>query len=367
MTTPKKPSRRPPPADYREDPQTYQTPAQFPPDQQEETIEALIAQFGGGEVQVKIYKQLPGGVESYWYTAAPDQVDEERIRAANGGHGGQFVLKIMSGGEFRKAIPMSLSDAPGSAGITPGAAGGNDAVLQMMLSRMTTLETLLLSKNNNGGGEREPMSEMVMALKHMHEMTANQQPKEMPVDTLMKCIELGKQLGAQPSDDWKTILLEVLREVAPVAAPLLIGMTRAPGANGTERPSLPEASPEAQQVEKQKQLEANLKAGIVYLKKKCMIGADPGLYIDFISDNVDIEEYAQLVSIATTQDFSVFASVDSELEGPPYNAFFRAIYDGLRSNFIKPDTVAGNTGGKGRDGGDTRKNVGTGKGKPKPG
>jgi hypothetical protein len=346
----------------------YAPPVQFPPDQQEETIEALVSQFGGGEVQVKIYKQLPGGIESYWYTAAPDQVDEERIRAANGGHGGQFVLKIMAGGEFRKSIPMNLSDAPGSLGITPGAAGGNDAVLQMMLNRMTTLETLLLAKNNNGAlAEREPMSEMVAALKHMHEMTSSQQPKEMPVDTLLKCIELGKSIGAQPSDDWKTILLEVLREVAPVAGPLLASMARGNGANGTEKPSLPDASPEVQQMEKQKQLEANLKAGIAYLKKKCMIGADPGLYIDFISDNVDIEEYAQLVHIATTQDFSVFASVDAELEQPAYQSFFRSIYDGLRFNFIKPDSVAGDTGGKGGNGGDTAKNVGTGKGKSKPG
>jgi hypothetical protein len=99
-----------------------------------------------------------------------------------------------------------------------------------------------------------------------------------------------------------------------------------------------------------------LKQAFAFLKRKCLAGSDPGLYIDIIVDNRDEPTYQKLIHAVLTREFSEFAALDPEIERPPFNEFFRFIYDGLRSVIKGENQMANDTGGKSGDAGNTDAN-----------
>ncbi len=189
--------------------------------------------------------------------------------------------------------------------------------------------------------EREPISDLVQA---MVQLQALQPPKpDTSVDTILKCIEIGKSLGGSGGGtDWGDIIKDVIKEVGPSIAPLIMSASRG-GAPGPNAGALPEGEQKAV-IEQQL-----MKQGIDYLKKKCMMRSDPGLYLDMIIDNAEEFPYSRLVHLATTQEFSAFAAVDADLSNEPYQTFFKLIYDGLRSHFGKPNSVEHDSAGASGD------------------
>jgi hypothetical protein len=350
---------RPPEPEYVDDapgPITYQD------DGADETVRSILSQFGDDDVEIKIYKQLPGGGESYWYSATADQIGEEQIRTVNGGFGGKFTLKIYVGGELRRAKVISLADAPGlTVPSGPGGVpGGSDPMMAILLQRLASLETAL---QRQVPAQREPINDLADAMVKLDALRGASAPKEMPIDTILKCIEIGKSIGGGGTvvdDSFLGVLKDILKEVAPVALPYLMGGgARSPGA---PVPQIPAGQPGANDMERAQQVENSLREGIAYLKKKCMMGADPDLYLALICDNADQEQFGQLVHIATTQEFALFAKLDPEIEQPSYAAFFRHIYDGIRSAFNSPNPVDDNRSGSGGNTTDVTSNVRTGEG-----
>ncbi len=347
------PPPRPPDPDYIDDEDTPET---IVSQEQEDTIRSIVGKLGGGgELSIKVYKVLPGGGDQYWYTADSSEIDEEKIRNVNLGVGGKFHVKIFVGDELVKVHPISIADAPGvgsgSAGVP---AAGTDPVLLLILQRMQALEAAAVRQ-----APAEPFDRMADAMVKLNSIRGDSAPKEMPIDTLLKCIELGKTLGGggTSDDSWLGVVKEIFKEIGPALAPLAMAAMRSAQpatAIAAGSASVPGATDMQQEEEK---IAAQLREGIVFLKKKCMQGADPEVYLSLILDSAGEEEFAKLIHIATSQDFAVFARLDPDIEKPAYIKFFKQIYDGIRSEFSGDDSVVPDSGGAGGDASNTTGNV----------
>lgn len=292
-------------------------------DQDEESIRSILGQFGGsGEVEVKVYRVTATGKE-YCYTDGP-QITEEAIKQGPyGANGGRFLCHVMIDGQLRRVFPVNIA-APVRGGAA-GEGGASDAIVRAI----ERLEARL-----NQPAQSEPMSQVLTAAVGLINSQA-QKPVETPIEQVMKMAEfiVAMRGGGEADDSFAGILKGIAKEVAPAILPGLI-QARNGGGGGQVQMSAEEEM---------------IRSGILYLKKKCMMGTDPQLYIDFILDNADDERFGKLVQLAATQPFEIFAKLDPELANPPYLAYFKFIYDGLRSAISASDSVDVDSRGPGGD------------------
>jgi hypothetical protein len=313
------------------DPEDEPIPEQEFEDPADATLRSIAAQFGGGDVLVKVYRQSGTGKE-YCYSGGVD-INEESIRASGYGPG-KYLLQILINGELRKSIPIAIA-GPVNGGIAAQPEGG---LSKLLLDRLTMLEQRLLRPV-----EREPINDLADAMLKISQIQNQSTPKDLPIDTLMKCIELGKSLAGESGGDFGSVVKDVLKESLPMISSFLSAGrgAAAPESKGLA-PSTAAPTTEAEAVDL---FEQQLKGVLVYLKRKCIAGSDPGLYIDWVVENRDEAIYQHLIRAAVTSEFSKFAALDPEISQPPYDQFFRTIYDGLRSAFAPADSVAVDPGG----------------------
>jgi len=202
---------------------------------------------------------------------------------------------------------------------------------------------------------REPINDLADAMLKLQTMTQPQQSRaEMSPETILQWVQLGRELGSGGSDE---SLAGMLKEIAPAAIQALFA------ARGVTSPQqlagMQPANGNGGNVDAMLQLK--LKAGIAFLKRKCLNNGDPGLYVDFIVGNQDEPEFQHLIHAAVTKEFSAFVQIDPEIGKEPFEAFFKSIYDGVRQVVSESNTVAVAEAGKGGDGADVRSNGGSGK------
>lgn len=312
---------------------------ELPPDPDEETIASIVDQFGPGDLQIKVYKIKEGSPEYCTTLGSPAEANEEHIRGLGYG-AGKFLLKIIIDGVFKKSIPIAIAEKQGS-----GSSGGESQIMKMMMEQMNRMEQRL------SAAPREPLSELASAMAQLQGMMPK--PQELTPDTILKWIEVGKEIGGGASGG--DSFTGMLKEIAPAALQALV---RARG-NGGMAGHID--SPPSNEAEAKMFAEMRLKMGIAFLKKKCLAGSDPLLYLEMILDNRDEAEFQQLIHACLTSDFSAFVQIDPTINDEPFEPFFRAIYDGIRSPPGANDSVDDNSTGKGGDHGDFGNNGTTGK------
>jgi hypothetical protein len=312
-------------------------------DPADDTVRSILSQFGApGDVEIKVYRKTPTG-KSYCYTTSSQEFSEESIRDNPFGGPGRYALHIYAGGEFRLAKDINI-EGPQLA--RNGASRPDDLLMRMLEQRLASIEARLSAPAQ----QSEPMSAVLQAAVNL--INAQMvKPVETPMEQVMKMAEfIVSMRGGDKDDTWKDVLSGIAREVAPTVLPMLMG----------PRPGAPVGAPAQQQIggddvknteEQARAVEAQLRAGIAYLKKKCMIGADPELYLGLILDSADDESYARLIHLATTQEFELFARLDGEIANAPYREFFETIYNGIRSAYqatnpvaVDPKRASGNVG-----------------------
>lgn len=319
-------------------------------------INRLLSQFGEGEIVCKVYEVKSGGEEHFKYSIispTPDKVSEDSVRKVNRGRGGVFKLRFIVDGECRTTQELFIADSPefdAAALLAPGAASVGSAGEQLLLQRLASIESQLQARSRV---DREPILDMVEAMVKIQAL--NPAKPDMSVDTILKCIELGKSLGGSPAgatSEWGEIFKDVAKSIGPGLLPLLMG-GRAPeqAASGSLAPQ-----PEEQERMLKQQL---LKQGIEYLKKKCTMGSSPDLYLEMILDNAEEYPYSHLVHLAATSEFSAFEAIDPDIAQPAFRPFFLTIFDGLRQQLSQPSDVAGNSGGSNGNAGNASGNGGT--------
>jgi hypothetical protein len=299
-----------------------------------ETVDSALRELGDTGSNLKLrYFHASGPFAGGFVGEFDAPVPETRLQEWYP-DGGKFEVRIFVHGEYRDRRYVSIAPPPGVSVAKANGAGPGSEMLQFMRERIASLEADVRATRNSGGGGGS-MADIALLMKTMFEL--QRLPVETPADKMMDAIKLGVELakGNGESDSWKSILGEVVKEAAPVALAML-----------NHRPQAgPVPNPEVAQIPAGDAMDEMLKMGIAYLKKKCLSGADAGLYLDLIIDNRDDANYANLIHRALTQEFDVFTAIDGEIGKPPYLDFFRAIYDGLRSAFGGENPVATDSGG----------------------
>ena len=302
-------------------------------DPAEETFSQFRAKFGTEGVIVKIYRRTPRGIQ-YCFSGMPSEIDEEVVRLFHAkqpyaSEEGQYTARCFVNGEAREGFPILISPQV----MMPennhnGGMAGQAEVVRVMERMMDRLEQKFQ--------EREPLSSLADAMLKLQQL----QPKqELPMEQLMKAIELGKAIsGNGESSEWTPLIKTALESAAPLLAGILGNVNR-PAAGQVTHGGNTVANPQTEN--------AMLAMAINYLKRKCLAGSNPALYIEIVLDNVEEPNYQRLIHKITTSEFSEFIAVDPEIGNPPYVAFFRALYDGLRSEVEAANRMASTPEGNG--------------------
>lgn len=334
---PRKPPRRTTTPDDEPERRIFPPSPFIEPDPDEETLAQVVDQFGPGDLQIKVYK-ISDGVESFCHTFnAATEANEESVRRLGYGPG-RYNLKIIIGGVFRKVQQIAIAERQG--GDPQQQRPQENAVLEMMKQQNLMLQNLLTSLIANKAQASGGVGEVVAAMRDMQAMN----PAQVMTPELIKSwVDVGRTLsgnGGGADDEWGWIK-DIAKSAAPALVPLIM-----------QRPPVPEprnVTPQPQpQIESQpevQQMSIKLKLALEFLKQKCIAKKDPGLYIDWIIDNHENADFQQLIRAVVTQEFSAFTAIDPEIGTEPFVQFFRTIYDGLRSAFTGPDTVAADSGG----------------------
>jgi len=301
----------------------------------ETTADNILKQFGPG-VQIKVYKVVRGLRQYCGYLTTWSNIEEDV--AALGFGSGEYSISILEDGEVKHVMPLGIAEKVMGAVATSG-----DPSLRVLLDQMARLIDRLANPPQR---EREPVNDLADALVKMHGMVQQPQSTQLTPATIMEWIQLGKELAGSPGgggDD----LWSVLKEIG---APIIQGVMAA--RNGQQVNPQQIAAPQQQsEGQMRAMLEAKLKLGIMFLKKKALAGSDPELYVDLIVDNRESEDYATLIHTILNGVFSAFIQIDPVINREPFEQFFRAVYDGVRSVFTQKDSVeAAVTGPKGNNG-----------------
>jgi hypothetical protein len=334
--------------EYEEDDKQPEYVARLDPD--EETYTAFMAKWGREGAKVRVYRVTPQG-KQYCFLAAPDEVDPEAIRLFHAKQSyahetGQYLIEVEVNGEVRPPFPILIAPQVGAPGAPEASAGGMSGPMGEMFRMLQAQNERLMALHTQQqtAAAREPIGDLADALVKLDQLRGGGS-KELPMDTIMKAIQIGKELGPGSGDSWIALIRESLPALAPaiqsIAGSLAGRAAQTPPQNGGETVTTEEAM---------------MKAGIGYLKKKALAGSDAGLYVDMVVDNRTDAPYDQLIRRILESDFSAFAAIDPEISRPEYEPFFRAIYDGIRSVFIEQNTVVINPAGQDGDAGNASGN-----------
>lgn len=309
-------------------------------DPAEESYAAFVGKFSQEDVIVKVQRETPTGRE-YCFRGTPSEIDDETIRLYHAKQPyahevGKYSLQVFVHGEPRNAFPVHIAPQIATPG-TEKESGGftqRDFMLDFFQKQNERLERQL-ERLQERPQNQEPIGALADAMLKLRTLQGEQGPS-VSLDTIMKAVELGRTLNPNGETDWKPLLLEVVKDAMPTLQGLLGALATRNGGGGN-----PEQIAGGDVNE-----EAALRGVFQFLKKKCLAGSDPGLYIDVVVDNRDDPTYQKLIAAVRSRDFSAFTAIDAEVGKEPFLSFFRFIYDGLRRAFSGQNQVGADTGGE---------------------
>ncbi len=290
-----------------------------------EALQDVLSQFGETNIVLKILRQTPSGAEFCYQT---DVLDEEFIQKNFGG--GSYQVRVFIAGRYRKTIKIQIATRLSSNPNQPGQNVNGDRhseFLEKMVLALVSRETPAPVIPSGPS-----ITDLTTALANIDQLRGKQ---ESGIEMFIKGMDManGKESGGL---DWKSALVQTAKEALPMF------MNKQNPGGSSVVPVTPGQPPN------QLQIEATLKQGITYLKKKAIAGTDPNLILDWICDNAEDEQYQLLIRTVLTTEFAEFAKLDPEIGTEPFFAWFKPLYDGIRLAFTPPDSV----------GDDTERNVG---------
>ena len=291
----------------------------------EETIRSVMSPFvGERDVEVKIYKLKSNGERSYCFTTGKNFTEEEIISHPRGGYG-NFQANVLIGGSLRRSFPVPIEPPQAIAGGM--AANGQSDVIRLLMDELRELREEV--RNRRDG---EPMSAIMQGVSQLIAATTQAQLQRPPVETsldqMIKFAELVNNTRGGGADDWwKPALAGAIKE----GLPLLGALASKANAPQPQNQQPQQESPQMTAEQSEAMFKDQIRAAFTFLKKKCLAGSDPDLYIDTILDNADEPTYQYLIHRIVTEDFTFFASIDAEIGKSPFRAFFETIYNGIRS------------------------------------
>lgn len=316
-------------------------------DPDEETLDDIVAQYGGSDIQFRVQRITPKGLE-FLYSGA-ERIDPLWLQSRFP-EGGEFEVTIIApNGSSRKVRSLIGRTLP-NPGI-PGVPGFD--VTKALFDRLDRME----QRQAVPAGS---LLEQAQAMKILFDMRPQGGATE-GLAQIVDAFKLGMSLKDEAtgkSPGWMELIGDLAKQVLPV-----VMSARGIGSPVTTSPV--NITPAAQVSEGAlKQWENQIHEGIAFLKEKALNGSDPLLYVHVIADNA--KNYVPIIRAALDKQFDDFAAIDPEIAQPQYQPFFRTIFDGLRQAFGPDDSMATDIGGSVGDVSDVGSDGAAGKGRRKP-
>jgi hypothetical protein len=187
--------------------------------------------------------------------------------------------------------------------------GQGDVQVRMLLDELQFSRQMILTmlQNKGNGHESTPVAELIAGMQGLHALSSQKDP----VELILKGMELGNKNGSSP--DWKSELLNTVKEVAVPALNAISKMRPNPVSSGQVNvPSSVAELPPADQ----------MKQALTWLKSKILKGFDPGLAVDWITQNADEPQYMPILTMAVRGSIDNFIELDAELGNEPFRSWF---------------------------------------------
>jgi hypothetical protein len=338
-------------------------------EREEKELNAFFNSFGVDNAKVRLYRIDPiNGGTIFVAPCSLDMISEEWIQAHFGA--GKYEIRLLNAkGQYQASKRAFVEDPPKPKKDALELDGGNNLQLELFraelaASREMTLELIRQIGRQNSSGSGSTLAEFAAVMAAMKENMRPAEPVNGPgmvtqaMEILKTGIELGASGTAKPEGGWMGILKDVVTALpavmagikpAPAPAPAYIPpatVAAAPaqidGGNG----HAPDLGPDLGLDEN---LFNQLRQGVGYLKNKCRLGKDPGLWVDLIVDNLDESYYVELARLAGLgiEDFAK-ALRDPDICQLPYRPWFEALLKGVKDALESKDVENGES----RDGSD---------------
>lgn len=259
-------------------------------------------------VMSKVYKV--NGVSKSFCTQTNEPVDEVFLQS-NYPAGGKYIVEeynnmnVLVNKQHYEIEPKALAPTNGNG--NGHGVSATDVQIRMLFEELNFTRQMLmqqLTNNNNKGGS---LTEMIAALAGLHQLAPGGKD---PVELLIKGMELGMNGGSPKSGDWKTMLIDTVKEVAPGAIQAIAMANSKQPMNGNEVPMLP-VSPDAQ-----------IKMGLDWIKSRIIAGMDTDLAVGWITTNANDPQYQPLIVKAIQSGIDGFIAIDHEIANEPYRSWF---------------------------------------------
>jgi hypothetical protein len=255
---------------------------------------------------------------------------------------------------------VRMPDTPGAAVVPAALAPRDDLVEKLLLAMVASQKPpdlgammtglgAVLSALNKPQPAADPVAMFAAVTKAASDMKGPQKDEDW-LDRVEKVVTVVKALTPDngPPDSVWGVVRDIGKEVVHRLPPLLpAAVPEEVAAVETKTPG--GAMPQASQADW-------VKSGLTYLKSKARAKKDAGLFIDFMFENSEEPQWnAILGAVQQGATFEHLLQFDPEIgQNPELKAWFQTLYDGIHSNIFEHV----DTGGEGRDTGNTRENGG---------
>lgn len=270
-------------------------------------LENYLNQFGQKPIKVKVYKRGLKGM-AYCFSGGTE-IDEDTLSQYGGG---EYELIVLVDGVKEKSIPLFIADRPNGQTIaTPTVATepqSGSVEVRMLREQLIFLQNMVINKQS---APATPLGELVDAMK----LLGNGGGKD-PTELFLKGLEFAKEHGSSGSGDWKSMLVDSIRDVAKTVAPVLAAKTN--GGNQTMIQQNPDDM---------------IKSGLAYLKQRAISGMPVDVVVNWVMFSANDPTYQPFLKLVLSQEFEEFVKLDAEIAQEPYLTWFRTLHAGLREAF----------------------------------
>lgn len=342
------------------------------PSPQEEELNKFFSSFGVTSGRIKVYRLDSSGNWPFLGSAEPSVVTEEWIQEQFGG--GKYQIKLYDAkADYVASKIIYIGGQP----ITAPAPGTPQPIqfrslpdtgnlqIDLLRSELAANREIVLKmieafshKNDNGSGST--FSEVAAAMATLEKVVRPQEKSPFAdVGQMFDLVKKAMEMGAAGAggNGGKESWLGLAREVVG-AIPAAIGAFKAEPMNNPPN----EGEPMKTQIPTgnnplgiPQALYIQLRGGIEYLKNRCQLGKDPGLWVDMILDNLDQPMYAQMLGLIRSKTLDeVAALTDPEIATSAYREWFTQLWKGITDAIqpaTAPDGAVSDTGNTAKDGG----------------
>ena len=327
----------------------------------EDQLNKIFSESSGGqhtiEFKVKIYRLIPNKAESEWlFDCLPSDFPIDEILRDEYG-GGNFDLRIFKsiGGAAKKLYKrLNLRIAPPSPLKRTIQSNPQTDQLAQVVGLLQQNQQQMMAFMREMSRSTVPVSQPSMVdmmtgmAALMTSMTgilpkpvSSQDPEKL-FDIFTRGIEVGKEVSAEKGEtSMMDIMGEMVKGISTAAstrqsAPAVPSAQPAPMYQQLQAPQ-PVQPPTGDPAMMEKMI---LKANLANMVKKAAAGSDPGLYVDFIIDNVSEDKLREWAF--NPQVMTEFAAIEPGVM--THAVWFAEVLTGIKDYLTNPDSGADNTG-----------------------